>query len=77
MVRGLNAPAPQETTSSLTARETEVMALLARGQSNGEIGRSLYISETTAKFHVGNILRKLGVSRRAEAVYEASKLGVI
>ncbi len=77
MVRGLNAPVPQETTSSLTARETEVMALLARGQSNGEIGRALYISETTAKFHVGNILRKLGVSRRAEAVYEASKLGVI
>ena len=77
MVRGLNAPAPQETTSSLTARETEVMALLARGQSNGEIGRSLYISETTAKFHVGNILRKLGVTRRAEAVYEASKMGVI
>ncbi|VXA95097.1 MadR family response regulator transcription factor [Nocardioides sp. AX2bis] len=77
MVRGLNAPAPREAATSLTARETEVMALLARGQSNGEIGRSLYISETTAKFHVGNILRKLGVSRRAEAVYEASKLGVI
>lgn len=77
MVRGLNAPAPKPSAAKLTARETEVLALLARGQSNGEIGRSLYISETTAKFHVGNILRKLGVSRRAEAVYEASKLGVI
>lgn len=76
MVRGLNAPAPAETTP-LTAREAEVLALLARGLSNGEIGKALFISETTAKFHVGNILRKLGVSRRAEAVYEASKLGVI
>ncbi len=76
MVRGLNAPAPQKA-KHLTARESEVLALLARGLSNGEIGKALYISETTAKFHVGNILRKLGVSRRAEAVYEASKLGFI
>ena len=52
-------------------------ALLARGLSNRDIGARLYISETTAKFHVGNILRKLGVSRRAEAVYEASKAGLI
>ena len=76
MVRGLNAP-PVEETKQLTAREREVLSLLARGLSNRDIGARLYISETTAKFHVGNILRKLGVSRRAEAVYEASKLGVI
>jgi DNA-binding NarL/FixJ family response regulator len=76
MVRGLNAP-PVEQARQLTAREREVLALLARGLSNRDIGARLYISETTAKFHVGNILRKLGVSRRAEAVYEASKLGVI
>lgn len=76
MVRGLHAPPPEES-KHLTARELEVMALLARGHSNGQIGEQLYISETTAKFHVGNILRKLGVSRRAEAVYEASKLGLI
>jgi DNA-binding NarL/FixJ family response regulator len=76
MVRGLNAP-PVEETKQLTAREREVLSLLARGLSNRDIGAQLYISETTAKFHVGNILRKLGVSRRAEAVYEASKLGVI
>src|SRR6478735_262788 len=76
MVRGLNAP-PVEETKQLTAREREVLNLLARGLSNRDIGARLYISETTAKFHVGNILRKLGVSRRAEAVYEASKLGVI
>ncbi|KQY55439.1 MULTISPECIES: MadR family response regulator transcription factor [unclassified Nocardioides] len=76
MVRGLNAPTAAEQ-KHLTPRECEVLALLARGLSNRDIGRRLYISETTAKFHVGNILRKLGVTRRAEAVYEASKLGVI
>lgn len=76
MVRGLNAPEPQES-QQLTAREREVLRLLARGFSNRDIGAQLYISETTAKFHVGNILRKLSVSRRAEAVYEATKLGLI
>ncbi|GAB3652762.1 two-component system response regulator MnoR [Nocardioides korecus] len=76
MVRGLNAPA-QDDKRGLTAREREVLLLLAHGLSNRDIGARLYISETTAKFHVGNVLRKLGVSRRAEAVYEGSKLGVI
>ncbi|MEO5665056.1 MAG: response regulator transcription factor [Nocardioides sp.] len=76
MVRGLNTPDPVES-QQLTAREHEVLRLLARGLSNRDIGVKLYISETTAKFHVGNILRKLGVSRRAEAVYEATKLGLI
>ncbi len=76
MVRGLNTPDPEES-QQLTAREREVLRLLARGLSNRDIGAKLYISETTAKFHVGNILRKLGVSRRAEAVYEATKLGLI
>ena len=76
MVRGLHSP-QIPSASQLTARESEVLALLARGLSNRDIGARLYISETTAKFHVGNILRKLGVSRRAEAVYAASKMGVI
>ncbi len=76
MVRGLNAPATEDA-RKLTPRERQVVQLLARGLSNRDIGVQLYISETTAKFHVGNILRKLGVSRRAEAVYEASKMGVI
>ena len=76
MVRGLNQ-ADTPSARQLTSRETEVLKLLARGMSNRDIGARLYISETTAKFHVGNILRKLGVSRRAEAVYEASKAGLI
>ncbi len=76
MVRGLNA-SPADPAKQLTAREGEVLALLARGLSNKDIGARLFVSETTAKFHVGNILRKLGVARRAEAVYEASKLGLV
>ncbi len=51
--------------------------MLAQGLSNRDIGGRLYISETTVKFHVGNLMRKLKVSRRAEAVYAASKLGFI
>ena len=42
-----------------------------------EIGAELYISETTVKFHLRNIMRKMDASSRAEVVYEASKLGVI
>ncbi|TKV61996.1 response regulator transcription factor [Nakamurella flava] len=76
MVRGIHA-APVETESKLTAREQEVLELMARGMSNVEIGRKLFISDTTVKFHVGNILRKLGVSRRSEAVHLAGKMGLI
>lgn len=76
MIRGVNMPVTSDD-SELTARELEVLELLAHGLSNRAIGHRLYISDTTAKFHVGNILRKLGVSRRAEAVYEASKLGLL
>lgn len=76
MVRGLKA-SPASTVRQLTAREMDVLRLLARGLSNRDIGKQLYISDTTAKFHVGNIMRKLEVTRRAEAVYVASKLGAI
>jgi DNA-binding NarL/FixJ family response regulator len=76
MVRNLKAGSAADS-SKLTEREREVLGLLARGLSNRDIGRRLFISETTAKFHVGNIMRKLDVSRRAEAVYAASKLGII
>lgn len=52
----------------LTAREREVVELLCRGMTNGAIARSLTISEGTAKYHVGNVLRKLGATSRADAV---------
>ncbi|RFU20117.1 MadR family response regulator transcription factor [Geodermatophilus marinus] len=77
VVKSLSGPAPGPAGPDLTAREREVLTLLARGLSNEAIGRELYISATTAKFHVGNVMRKLSVSRRAEAVYAGSKLGLI
>ena len=66
-----------EPREQLPDREIEVLKLLAAGLSNNKIGERLYISATTAKFHVSNIMRKLDVSRRAEAVYAASKRGLI
>lgn len=69
---GRTAPRQQ-----LTDREIEVLRLLAAGLSNNKIGEKLFISATTAKFHVSNIMRKLEVSRRTEAVYAASKRGLI
>jgi DNA-binding NarL/FixJ family response regulator len=68
---------PGVTASDITPREREILALLARGLSNVAIGQRLYISAATVKFHVGNLMQKLGARRRAEAVYAASKLGLI
>ncbi len=53
---------------ALTAREREVLALLVKGLNNNEIAGRLFVSHATAKAHVSNILSKLGVSNRAEAV---------
>ena len=61
----------------LTELVREILSLLARGLSNVAIGQRLYISAATVKFHAGNVMQKLGARRRAEAVYAASKLGLI
>ncbi|MFT3662986.1 MAG: response regulator transcription factor [Gordonia sp. (in: high G+C Gram-positive bacteria)] len=61
----------------LTDREREVLRLLADGMSNGGISKKLFISESTVKFHIRNIIRKLRVSKRTDAVYVASKRGLI
>jgi DNA-binding NarL/FixJ family response regulator len=60
----------------LTAREAEVLSLVAAGRTNREIGTELYVSEKTASVHVSNILRKLGVSSRIEAGAVAQRVGV-
>lgn len=61
----------------LTPRELEVLALLAEGRSNREIGLALEISPHTAKFHVDRILLKLEASSRTDAVVRAVRLGLM
>jgi DNA-binding CsgD family transcriptional regulator len=60
----------------LTQREAEVLALVAAGRTNRQIGTELYVSEKTASVHVSNILRKLGVTTRVEAAAVAQRLGM-
>jgi DNA-binding CsgD family transcriptional regulator len=59
---------------SLSPREKEVLALLAQGMSNAQIGKSLYISPMTVKVHVRHIFEKLGVRSRAAAAVRATQL---
>jgi DNA-binding NarL/FixJ family response regulator len=59
----------------LTAREIEVLALVAEGESNRDIAARLMISEKTVKNHISSILRKLGMSRRTEAAVWAVTTG--
>ncbi len=61
----------------LTARELEVLALLAEGASNKAIGQRLGISANTAKFHVASLLDKLDAVSRTDAVAHAARLGVL
>jgi DNA-binding NarL/FixJ family response regulator len=70
-------PAPPKELDELSERELEVFRLLARGLSNGEIGRELYISETTVKTHVTHILQKLDLRDRVQAVVLAYQTGVL
>jgi two-component system NarL family response regulator len=62
---------------AMTAREIDVLKLLARGRSNKEIGSDLFVSETTVKSHVRNIFTKLNVLSRTEAIAAASRRGLI
>lgn len=62
---------------SLTPRELEVLSLMAQGMRNKEIGAQLHIAEDTVKMHVRNVLAKLGVDDRTEAVTVALRRGLI
>ena len=67
---------PRKDTFGLSRREREVLALIAEGRTNREIGERLFISQKTVGVHVGNILAKLGVSGRVEAAAVAIRLGM-
>lgn len=69
--------ASEEWIEPLTKREKEVLQMLAAGLGNKEIAAKLNISDHTAKFHVGSILGKLGVSTRAEAVAMGIRRGLV
>lgn len=66
---------PQPSVLTLSAREKEVLSLLAQGLSNPEIGRALFISPVTVKVHVRHIFDKLDVKSRAAAALRAAQLG--
>ena len=74
LMREMRAPEKPE---ALTARETEVLGLLARGQANKQIARELFVEEKTVKAHVSSILRKLGVSSRTQAALYAVRTGLV
>lgn len=59
----------------LTPQELKVLQLMAMGYTNQEIAQNLVVSDSTAKFHVGNIIAKLGANNRTHAVYIAGKIG--
>jgi len=82
LLRQFSAPVderPLDTVAvgSLTDREAETLRLLANGLSNAEIAATLVVSETTVKTHVSNLLRKLGVRDRVQAVIAAYDAGVV
>ena len=61
----------------LSDRELEVIRPIVAGKSNHEISKVLHISESTVKFHVNNILSKMGVSDRTQAAMSALKRGIV
>lgn len=63
--------------TTLTNRETEVLELLVEGASVAQVGRSLYMSPSTVKTHIGKIYEKLGAHNRASAVIAAVRLGLV
>ena len=68
---------PRRTVAGITAREEEVLTLVGRGMSNGEIAEQLYISVATAKAHVARLFTKLGARDRVQLVIIAYEAGLV
>jgi DNA-binding NarL/FixJ family response regulator len=71
------AQTDSENSEGLTQREIEVLNLMVDGLANKQIAKKLFISENTVKYHIRNILQKLGVQNRTEAVGYAIKQGLL
>ncbi|MET4703772.1 response regulator transcription factor [Frigoribacterium sp. UYMn621] len=71
------APTASPALDELSGREREVLGLLARGMSNSEIARTLYVGEATVKSHVSKVLQKLGLRDRVHAVVFAYENGIV
>ncbi len=75
--RGPTAPPDEKALATLTARERETLELIAKGLTNSEIGAAMYVGEATVKTHVGNVLMKLGMRDRVQAVIFAYEHGIV
>lgn len=73
---GLAALPGREAFPQLTEREREVLELMARGYDNRGIARELFLSDKTVRNHVSNVLARLGVADRAEAILRARRAGL-
>ena len=69
--------AAQQQALGITARELEILTLVARGLSNREIAAELFVSENTVKTHCSRAFNKLGAARRTQAVQRGKELGLL